>query len=95
MNESEYSALSTDKLNKANGSKPVEENKEMVEGWMAEDINIIVVELKVVSSDSNSLFDCRDWFKQIHRASDRLRALTRHWFRRPENKYSTSTRSGH
>ena len=42
MNESEYSALSTDKLNNDNGSEPVEENKEIVEGWMAEDINIVV-----------------------------------------------------
>ena len=42
MKESEFSALSTDEQNKANGSVPVEENKEIVEGCMAGDINIAV-----------------------------------------------------
>lgn len=42
MKESEFSALSTDKPNNANGSEPVEENKEIVEGCMAGDINIVV-----------------------------------------------------
>ena len=32
MKESELSALSTDTPNNANGSEPVEENKEMEEG---------------------------------------------------------------
>lgn len=41
MKESEFSALSTDEPNNANGSEPVEENKEIVEGCMAGDINIV------------------------------------------------------
>ena len=42
MKESELSALSTDTPNNANGSEPVEENKEMVEGCMAGDISIVL-----------------------------------------------------
>jgi len=53
MKESEFSALSTDEPNNANGSEPVEENKEIVEGCMAGDINI-VFDLKEVQSENVS-----------------------------------------